>query len=136
MSQVAPHPRPNPTDIKTRESISRISQSASSSNTECHYCHGKGHIAARHPCHTLTIEPECEETIPENALEDFNPLKSANSEEQNEEEYEDAVNHVNIMRYIVTTPADSEAWKRISIFHIYAHVGVRSINLSLMMEVL
>lgn len=88
-----------------------VSQSASFSNTECHFCHGKGHIVAHCPCHTSVMKIGCDKTLLENILENFNLLEQAISEKEYGEGCEELRGCVNVMQCIVTTFADSKAWK-------------------------
>lgn len=81
------------------------SHSVSSLNIEYYYCH-KGYIATRCLYRTLVLGIGCEETLPDGPIEDFNPVEPTALKEEYEEYYEDLGGCVNIMRYIITSPAN------------------------------
>uniref|UniRef100_A0A6J0PE26 Uncharacterized protein LOC109505315 n=1 Tax=Elaeis guineensis var. tenera TaxID=51953 RepID=A0A6J0PE26_ELAGV len=51
---------------------------------------------------------ECEETLTDDPIEDFNPLELATSEKEYEGDCENLEGCANAMRYIIATPADFE----------------------------
>ncbi|EXB94187.1 hypothetical protein L484_007850 [Morus notabilis] len=91
-----------------------------SSQIECHHCHAKGQIVSRCPHRTLVLDHE-----DDTPLEDNNDLFIVDHIEPDYEEdpsvlYDDDFpfdeDYLSVKRCILSTPDDSDSWKRTSIF--------------------
>uniref|UniRef100_A0A5B7BML6 RNA-directed DNA polymerase n=1 Tax=Davidia involucrata TaxID=16924 RepID=A0A5B7BML6_DAVIN len=118
----------NPTQgvIATRGREATFSTSRTGgSSIECHNCHNKGHIASRCPNRTLTLDRESGDPDETNAIDELDALAVCIESEEEEYVASGAAddNCLNVMRCILSTPAEKDDWKRTSIFQTILKCG-------------
>ncbi|XP_022852355.1 uncharacterized protein LOC111373989 [Olea europaea var. sylvestris] len=91
--------------------------------------HARGHIASQCPNRTLTLAPEPLLPTPENECFTIDPIDHSDEELDQFECYEEDHVVISVMRCILSTPIDSDSWKRTSIIYTFIPCNSRSCKL-------